>query len=231
MTEKHDVFNKEFIPFINKTGILMGLLGVAVSFLPIIVLLAVFGLMPPTSAILTAFVSIASAVGVLWFVEPISYFPVVGVAGTYMAFLSGNISNMRIPCAAVAQNSAGVEPGTDEGQIVATLGMAVSIIINIAVLTVGVIFGAAVLSQMPPIVKETLNYLLPALFGALFVQFAMKQLHMAPIVALIGIAFSTKTVLGVFSFLPGAPNYLPMLATIFISIACGLFFYKRSKRA
>lgn len=50
----------------------------------------------------------------LWFVEPISYFPVVGAAGTYMAFLSGNISNMRIPCASMAQVAADVEPGTEK---------------------------------------------------------------------------------------------------------------------
>ena len=61
----------------------------------------------------------------IWFVEPISYFPIVGVAGTYMAFVSGNISNLRIPCAMIAQKAAGVEPGTDRGSIVATLGMAV----------------------------------------------------------------------------------------------------------
>ena len=49
---------------------------------------------------------ITSAVGVIWFVEPISYFPIVGVAGTYMAFVSGNISNLRIPCAMIAQKAA-----------------------------------------------------------------------------------------------------------------------------
>ena len=75
--------------------------------------------------------------------EPISYFLIVGVAGTYMAFVSGNISNLRIPCAMIAQKAAGVEPGTDKGSIVATLGMAVSIILALCLfLAIGVRKGS-----------------------------------------------------------------------------------------
>lgn len=87
--------------------------------------------------------------GVLRFVEPISYFPVLGVTGTYMAFLSGNISNMRLPCAAVAQDASDVKPGTPQGSILSSLGMAVSVVINIFVLSVGVALGSVVLSKTP----------------------------------------------------------------------------------
>ena len=62
-----------------------------------------------------------------------------------MAFLSGNISNMRIPCASMAQVAADVEPGTEKGSVIATIGMAVSIMINTSVLTVGAILGTSVL--------------------------------------------------------------------------------------
>ena len=64
---------------------------------------------PFFSAIVNGFIGIASAVGVVWIVEPISYFPIIGVSGTYMAFISGNVRNLRIPCAMVAQKIAGVE--------------------------------------------------------------------------------------------------------------------------
>ena len=94
-----DYYNKEYVPQVNKIGKITGYLGVLLSFTPALVLAVVYGILPKPAALLTAFISGASAFGVLWFVEPISYFPVVGAAGTYMAFLSGNISNMRIPCA------------------------------------------------------------------------------------------------------------------------------------
>lgn len=148
-----DYYNKEYVPQVNKIGKITGYLGVLLSFTPALVLAVVYGILPKPAALLTAFISGASAFGVLWFVEPISYFPVVGAAGTYMAFLSGNISNMRIPCASMAQVAADVEPGTEKGSVVATLGMAVSIVINVSVLTIGAILGTSVLSMLPDTIK------------------------------------------------------------------------------
>ena len=107
----NNFYKDEYMPKINRIGKMTGYVGVILAFLPAVALAVVYGLLPKPAALLTAFVSGASAFGVLWFVEPISYFPVVGPAGTYMAFLSGNISNMRIPCASMAQVAADVEPG------------------------------------------------------------------------------------------------------------------------
>lgn len=92
----NDYFNNEYMPKMNRIGKITGYIGA---------------------------ISIISSFGVLWFVEPISYYPAVGQIGTYMAFLSGNISNMRVPCASMAQVSAEVEPGTHEGSIIATIGV------------------------------------------------------------------------------------------------------------
>ena len=75
-----------------------------------------------------------------------------------------------------------MEPETDRGSIVATLGMAVSIIVNVIILAAGIFAGAQVLQQLPEIVVKALQLLLPALFGAIFVQFAMSKLKLAPIV-------------------------------------------------
>ena len=180
---------------------------------------------------LTAFIAGASAFGMLWFVEPISYFPVLGPVGTYMAFLSGNISNMRVPCASVAQVSANVKPGTHQGSIIATLGMAVSIVINVAVLTIGVILGSSVLSMLPASVTQALNYLLPALFGALLVQFAMKQVKLGVFVLVFGILVYLAINAGLFAWLPGASNYLPILSCVAVSIAVGMLTMDKAKGA
>lgn len=117
----NNFYKDEYMPKINRIGKMTGYVGVILAFLPAVALAVVYGLLPKPAALLTAFVSGASAFGVLWFVEPISYFPVVGPAGTYMAFLSGNISNMRIPCASMAQVAADVEPGTEKGSVIATI--------------------------------------------------------------------------------------------------------------
>ena len=188
--EKKDFYEGEYMPQMHKIGKLTGLLGAVLSFLPALVLAVVYGLLPKPAALATAFISAASAFGFLWVVEPISYFTVLGPVGTYMAFLSGNISNMRVPCAGMAQVAADVEPGTEKGSIVSVIGMATSIVINVSVLTIGVILGSSVLSAMPASVIEALNYLLPALFGALLMQLVCLHLQFSSVLQLTQV-FST----------------------------------------
>lgn len=220
MSDKN-YFDDEYIPYIVKWGKRTGWLGVLLCFGPAIVLALVFGLMPPINAIITGFISIASAAGVLWIVEPVSYFPIVGVAGTYMAFVSGNISNLRIPTAAVAQNVAGVDPGTPEGSIISTLGMGVSVLVNTTILTVGVFAGSAVLQKLPQNVVEAFDFLLPALFGAIFVQFALKQLKLAPVGLGLGIGLTLGANAGWF------PSYVVTIGAVFVTIFVGVFMYKK----
>lgn len=224
---KKDFFNNEYMPKMNRIGKITGALGVVIAFAPALVLAIVYGILPKPAALATAFVAGASSFGVLWFVEPISYFSVLGPVGTYMAFLSGNISNMRVPCASMAQVSAEVEPGSEQGSVIATLGMAISIVINVSVLTIGVILGSSILAMLPESVTAALNYLLPALFGALLVQFGMS--HKVHAVGILVFAFLINVLLqmGVFKWLPGANNYLGILTSVFLSIVVMILTYNK----
>lgn len=97
--------------------------------------------MPTAKAIAAAAAIRISACLVYYFIEPISFQPVLGIPGTYMAFLSGNISNLRVPCSSVAQQAAGVQEGTPEGAVISTVGVAVSVVVNTTILTIGVLLG------------------------------------------------------------------------------------------
>ncbi len=219
--DKKQIYEGVYLPEIIKWGRITNVIGVLLSFGPALVLAVYFKIIPPMSAVITGFISIAGAVGVLWFIEPISYFPIVGVAGTYMAFLTGNISNLRIPSAAIAQSVAKVEPGTEEGSIIAVMGMAISVLVNIVVLVFGVIAGTTLLAALPPNVVKALNYLLPALFGALFVQFTLIKPKLAPIaigIALIATFFVRQGII---------PSYVTTLASVFGTMFIGIALYKR----
>lgn len=224
---KENFYSLEYLPKMHRIGKIIGALAVLASFMPALTLGVVYGLWPDMAALGTAAVSAIASFGVLWFVEPLSYYPVVGPVGTYMAFVSGNISNMRIPCASMAQISAEVEPGSDKGSIIATIGMGVSIVINTLVLTVGVIAGSSILSMLPASVVGALNYLLPALFGALLVQFGMKNKSHTVLMLVIGILLNIAINGGVFSWLPGANNYLSTLVCVFSSIAIMMVVSKK----
>lgn len=167
-------FDTIFTQEIIKYGKITLLGAIPLCFFPVLYIWFRYGAVPDIKTILTGWFMIASIYGAEYIVTPISYFPVLGVSGTYMAFLSGNIANMRVPCALVAQEAVGVEGGTPEGDIVATIGMAGSIITNIIILTIAVMGGNVLFSYFPPKVIEAFDFVLPAIFGALFSLFAVK---------------------------------------------------------
>ena len=222
----NDYYSSTYMPSIIKWGKITMLLGIVTCFLPAIIISFVYGYVPPFSAILAGTISQISVSGAFYVVEPISYFPILGIPGTYLTFLSGNTSNMRIPCASVAQEAAGVEMGTEKGSIISTIGIAMSILINIAILTVGAVAGSAILSVLPEGVKSALNFLLPALYGAVFGQFAVARPKLGAIAVIIAFGMNYLQKNGFLSFLPGNASYAVTLVAVFGSIFMARVLYK-----
>ncbi len=223
----NDYYSKTYMPSIIRWGKITMLLGILTCFLPALVISFVYGHMPPVSAIIAGTISQISVSGAFYIVEPISYFPILGIPGTYLTFLSGNTSNMRIPCSSVAQEAAGVQLGTEKGSIISTIGIAMSILINIAILTVGAVAGSAILSILPEGVKSALNFLLPALYGAVFGQFAVSRPKLAAVAVVIAFGMNWLLKNGFLFFLPGTPSYAVTLVAVFGSIFMARILYKK----
>ena len=157
----------------------------------------------------------------MWFMEPISFFPVLGVPATYMSFLSGNVSNLRIPAATAAQKSAETEPGTAEADIAATLGIGMSVLLNIAILLLGALFGSALINQLPESITSNLNFMLPALFGALWIMLAKSKLLMGIIGLVLGVGLNLLCNNGILPF------YFVTILSVFGTIFIGILLYKK----
>ncbi|MFC6837963.1 hypothetical protein [Halomarina ordinaria] len=213
--DSRDVYQDSFVPYVNKWGRRTNLLAVALSLGPAVALLVVFDILPPTAAIVGAFASVAVTFGWAWFIEPLSYYPVLGIPGTYMAFLSGNISNLRLPCAAAAQEASDVETGTPQASIISTVAIAASIFVNTAMLGIGAVTLVSAFQALPELWQNALeSYLVPAVFGAIFAQFGRDY----PSVAAIGFTIALlMTVLLEFGFLAFLPSY-PLYAVIVVSV-------------
>ncbi|ADU29542.1 hypothetical protein [Evansella cellulosilytica] len=164
----------------------------------------VLGYHPGWGPIISAYVAYAMLMGLAWTMEPVLYYPTLGVSGTYLAFLTGNISNMCLPSAAAAQNAIGAEPGTKKGEITATLGIGAASLVNIMILIPIIFGGSYLLSILPESAQAMLQYILPAIFGGILGQFAIKK----PLYAVIGI-----TVALMITILP-----VGALENIFVSI-------------
>lgn len=151
------------------------------------------GLHPGWSAIFSGFISYAAVVVFLWIIEPISYYTVLGVSGTYLAFLNGNIGNMCLPAASIAQNVVGAEPGTKKGELVATLAIASASIANIIFLLFIVLGGSFIITSMSDHVVEMISrFVLPSIFGGVIAQFAIQK----PLWGLVGITLGLLIHLG-----------------------------------
>ncbi|MFS0560363.1 small-conductance mechanosensitive channel [Terribacillus sp. 179-K 1B1 HS] len=143
------------------------------------------GYHPGWQAIFAAFVAYIALVGFAWVIEPVSYYATLGVSGTYLSFLTGNIANMCLPSAAAAQQVIGADPGTRKGEVAATLAIAAASFMNIAVLIPVILAGSYILSVIPESVQAAFTYIIPAIFGGMIAQLAMKK----PLFGVIGIAF------------------------------------------
>lgn len=184
-----NIYNKEFMPGIYRWGMFTDILGAALSWAPIFVLSFIFGITPSFSMILpAAFARAMTGLFINWFVEPFTFYPIIGLPGLFMTMLSGNTSNLRLPALASAQQGAGVEPGTEEGNLIAIIGIAVSVVISTAMITFAAVGGASVMTVLPEKAISVLNYLLPALFGAIFAQFAMKNWKLGGIALILAVS-------------------------------------------
>lgn len=165
-------YRNNFIPRAHRIGRATLLVAMILCVFPALYLSFVLGAFPGTGAILTGFLAIAAFVGIMWVVEPISYFPVLGVCGTYMSFLSGNIGNMRMPVVVSCQNAIGAEAGSRKAEVAAVIGIAVSVIVNLVFLIALVLIGKALIDVLPaPVAQAVKDYTLPALYGAVMVMF------------------------------------------------------------
>lgn len=218
-TEFENAFAKPIIHY----GMMTLFLAVPLCFIPCIYLWIAHDALPPLGVILTGWFLSASVYGVEYFMTPISYYPILGNAGTYMAFLSGNIANMKVPCAIVAQEATGVEPGTNGGEIIATLGQIGATITNLIICTVAAVAGNYFFGLFPDIVLTALNFVLPAIFGGLFAMFAVRY----PKFAVWGVTVAIL-LLAVIKILP---TWLVVILCSFTTIGFAMFVTKRSNKA
>ena len=121
-------------------------------------------------------------------IEVFTYTPMLGAGGSYLGFVTGNLTNLKVPCALNAMQSAGVEPGTEEGEVLSTIAIAVSSIVT----TVIIILGVFMLNTLRPILESPMlapafANILPALFGGLAVVYVSKdwKIALAPLLFMV----------------------------------------------
>jgi len=137
-------------------------------------------------------------------IEAFTFAPMLGSGGSYLGFVTGNLTNLKVPCALNAMEAAKVKPGTEEGEVISTIAIAVSSLVTTAI----IILGVVLLSQLQPILESQVlapafANILPSLFGALAVVFISKnwKIAMAPLIFMLVLFISVPSLAGSVSVL------------------------------
>lgn len=161
-----------------KAGQLAMILCIIANFIPGMYLWLVHGIAPTLSDLLQLWLLAAGAYGVSWVVQPLAYYSSIGTAGSYLSWVVGSVVDIRLPAVTMAQEIAKVEPGSEEGEVISMLGVSVSVFVSVSMVTIFTIAGTMVIPLLPAFITGSFNYILPALFGAVYINLAKKNMKM-----------------------------------------------------
>ncbi len=153
----------------------------------------IFSTAPKWDALVKGLIATMPMYWAVGLIEIFTYVPMLGAGGTYLSFVTGNISNLKLPCAIDAMERANVKASSEEGEIISTISIAVSSIVTTIIIILGVIFLIPLSPILDsPVLKPAFDMILPALFGGLAVVFVSKNLKLAiaPIILMLTLFIS-----------------------------------------
>lgn len=208
----------------NDTNHLLGRIFLAIAILIIsaipVIMAIVLQVVPNIKAIgvsmLALIVFIAGG-----FIEVITYSPMLGTTGTYLGFFTGNLANLKVPCAVNARELAEVKHGSKEGEIVSTLSIATSTIVTTVIIALGVILMIPLTPILEnPVLTPAFDTAFTALFGALAYKYFVKDPILVPIPFVLALVLQFAANLGTSILIP---------VSSIASIAFAYYLFKKAK--
>ncbi len=195
MSNKQGLMLNEYDRMTHRIGRIWTAAAILVLIAVPLLFCLIYGVIPDWDSFWRGAIAIIPMYWAVGLIEVFNYSPMIGSGGTYLAFVTGNLANMKVPAAQVAMKKAGISATSEQGEVLSTIAVAVSSIVTTLILLVGLIFvipirnwiaSDAVLSAVFDLSN---GYVIPALFGALGVVFISKswKLAVVPLVLMIAI--------------------------------------------
>ena len=215
-----DKFNQQ-LHILGKVMLVISL-GALVAFSFIVG--SIYNAMPEMSGFIKGILNVGIIYYPVALVEFLVYTPMLGVGGSYLAFLTGNLTNLKIPCAMNARELSGAKPGTPENEIISTISIATSAITTMVILAAGVLLIAPLQPLLAsPALAPAFDNVVAALFGAFGIKYYLKS----PRIAIV--PFIVMTALCV--FVPMVLDYtsISIIPAGLLAIAVGYVLDKKGK--
>ena len=182
--------NMTYMDSVHHYGRIWGLVIAALLFAVPLLLCIIFKAVPNWNGLAQGLIATLPMYWAVGFIEIFTYVPMLGAGGTYLSFVTGNISNLKLPCAVDAMDRAGVKATSEEGEVISTISIAVSSIVTTLIILIGVICIVPLTPILEsPVLVPAFDMILPALFGGLAVVFISKnaKLSIAPIILMLAL--------------------------------------------
>ena len=214
--------NKSYIENIYSWGNKWNIFVMIILLLFPVAVAIIFNSLPNWNGLLKGLIATAPMYWAVGVVEVITYIPMLGAGGSYLSFVTGNISNLKLPCALGALEQAEVKAESEEGEVISTIAIAVSSIVTTVIIIIGVLL---IIPLQPilqnPVLEPAFNQILPALFGGLGIVFISKNIKIAiaPIILML--------VLFIFTGLGSGEVGIMVPVGVLFTIAISRIMYKK----
>ena len=180
--------NLSYMDSVHRDGCLWNISMMVLLMLFPLTVAFLFGTAPDWKALGMGLIATAPMYWAVGVIETITFVPMLGAGGSYLSFVTGNLSNLKLPCALNALEQNGVSAGSEEGEVISTIAIATSSIVTTVIIILGVICIVPLTPILEaPVLEPAFAQMLPALFGGLGVAFVSKNLKIsiAPIVLML----------------------------------------------
>lgn len=180
--------NASYMDSIHRDGRIWNIAMMLILFAFPLAVWVIFGQSPDWAGVAMGLLYTAPMYWAVGVVEVITFIPMLGAGGSYLSFVTGNISNLKLPCAISALENADLDIKSEEGEIVSTIAIAVSSIVTTLIIVLGVILIVPLQPILSSeVLKPAFDQMLPALFGALGVALVSKnwKIAIAPIILML----------------------------------------------
>lgn len=164
----------------HRLGRIFGAIVLIGIFIVPITVCTVYDIFPPVKNLILGIGMVCMVYAPVTIAEFFTYTPMLGTGGSYLVFTTGNLTNLKIPCAITTMENANVKAGSEEGEVFATLAIAASSIVTTIIIFIGML---AIIPLQPvlslPVLQPAFQNILPALFGALAAYWVQKQWKLA----------------------------------------------------
>jgi len=143
---------------------------------------------PSLGAVLKGLLGVAPIYWTVGIIEIITFTPMLGTGGTYLSFVTGNVTALKVPAALNAMESAGVKSSSEEGEIISTIAIATASIVTTLIIAAGIFLFV----PLQPLLasdklKPAFDNILPSLFGGLGTVYISRnwKVSVAPVLFMV----------------------------------------------